>query len=453
MNRRSFLKSIGLLSASGAVQSMAINLAGMSQAVAKDNLDSDYKALVCIFLLGGNDHANTMIPIDAINFAKYKQHRGDIALNKAKILPLNPQLALDKPTQYGLHPQLKGIHDLFQQGNLGVVQNLGTLLAPISKAEYFTNQRVAPAKLFSHNDQQAIWQTSQLEGKGEGWGAKMGELTLPSDQNKLFTAINLGRRSYFLSSKHLQQYNMSVDGATAINGVKVGSKVYGSTKISDNIRNMLTRTRENIYEQEISETIKQSLQAEKQINQSFANLTDLKTKFSEDELSVQLKMVAKMIQARQQLGMKRQVFMVVLNGFDTHDDLLERHDELMKKLNAGMTSFYKATEELGVQNQVTSFTMSDFGRTFSTNGDGSDHGWGGHHFVMGGAVKGRNIYGNTPTYGVNTNDDVGRGRLIPTTSVDQYSATLAKWFGVPEAYMSRIAPNLDNFDKKYLAFI
>ncbi|MFW2176241.1 MULTISPECIES: DUF1501 domain-containing protein [unclassified Moraxella] len=455
MNRRGFLARVGAVAGMGASQSFALNLLAMNQAVASDI--PDYKALVGVFLLGGNDHANTLVPIDTTNYPIYQKHRGNIALDRASVLPLSPKQPLANGVQYGLHPNLKRLQALFNQQKLAVLQNVGTLIMPTNKQLYQTQAYNLPPKLFSHNDQQAFWQTNAQEGKGHGWGATLGQLTMSQNKSPLFTCLNTSPNGKMglLAGNQVSQFNLSEDGAITMYGFEKADNdnwLFHSNQVPKLVKQMMATPRQNVFEQQISQTFGNSLYAQATLRQAFtqANIT---TPFADTSLAKQLKSVANMIKSNSLLGNQRQVFIVTLGGFDCHDNLLTKHGELMAELDEALASFYQATVEMGLANQVTTFTMSDFGRTFANNGDGTDHGWGGHHFIMGGAVKGQMIYGQTPEYGVDTASDVGQGRLIPTTSTDQYASTLARWFGVADKDMPMVATNIHNFSQRYLDFM
>ena len=324
--------------------------------------------------------------------------------------------------------------------------------APGARAQYSGADRTnypLPPKLFSHNDQQSIWQSSSPEGSTIGWGGNLGDLALTSNGNSLFTCINVTGNAVFLSGDSALSYQVSTSGAVAINAVK--NNVYGSSAVKNAMATLLQQPRTHVLENEYNRVTTRAIGAEAQITSGLTGI-NLGTQFpTSNSLADQLKMVARLIGARGSLGTKRQVFLVSLSGFDLHDNLISQHPGLLTKVSEAMTAFYNATVELGVANQVTAFTASDFGRTLTSNGDGSDHGWGSHHLVVGGAVRGAAFYGTPPPVSVgNTSAEadqwhVGQGRLLPTTSVDQYAATLAKWFGVGDAELAGILPNLRHF--------
>ena len=459
-SRRAFLRRSGQLALAGTALPFALNLAAMGEAAAFDA--SDYKALVCVFFYGGNDYANTVVTYDDPSYNLYStirggganQTAGGIALAKSALTPtlLNPTTALAGGRQFALHPAMTGLSSLFNAGQAAVQLNVGPLVVPLTKAQYSNADRKTyplPPKLFSHNDQQSIWQSSSPEGSTIGWGGNVGDLALASNSTSLFTCINVSGNAVFLSGDSALSYQVSSSGAVPINAVK--NNVYGSVAVKAAMAQLVQQPRSHILENEYNKVTARAMGAEAVITGGLASVT-LSTPFpAGNSLADQLKTVARLIGARSSLGTKRQVFFVSIGGFDLHDNLIDNHPVLLGKVSDAMTAFYNATVELGVANKVTAFTASDFGRTLTSNGDGSDHGWGSHHFMVGGAVKGKAFYGNVPPVSVGNTpaasdqQHVGQGRLLPTTSVDQYAATLAKWFGVADSEMAGILPNLSHF--------
>lgn len=464
INRRSFVKRASSLMGMGAAMPMALNLGAMGEAAALEN--SDYKALVCVFLYGGNDHANTIIPYDNANYELYRKIRASsasesIAIKKEELVntainPLIPQTFTDNMT-FALNPKLKGLKQVFDKGHLAIQLNVGSLMAPTNLKEYNSPDRdkfPLPPKLFSHNDQQSIWQSLGSEGSTIGWGGRLGDLALSSNKNSLLTCISAGGNAVFVSGNESIQYQIGKDGATPIWGAKQ-NWLYGSNNYSDALHKIITKKSDNLVENSFVDVTKRSISLEEIVNNAIKPI-ELKTSFDSgklNELADQLKIIARMIGARNTLGLKRQVFFVALSGFDNHDKLMLDHPVLMEKLNDAMKSFYDATVELGVENNVTTFTASDFGRTLSSNGNGSDHGWGSHQFIMGGAVKGGRFYGIAPHISIKTDDQVGQGRLLPSTSIYEFASTLATWFGVSASEMPNILPNITRFSNKNIGFM
>ena len=460
--RRAFLRRTGQLAMTGTALPFALNLAAIGEAAAFDA--TDYKALVCVFMYGGNDYANTVVTYDDDSHNKYSAIRtpvaaGGIALDKAALAPtlLTPAVApvdiMGRSRQYALHPSMTGLAGLFNAGHAAVQLNVGPLVVPLTRDQYKSTNRTLyplPPQLFSHNDQQSIWQSSSPEGSKVGWGGNIGDLALSSNTNSLFTCMSVTGNAVFLSGDTALQYQVSTNGAIKIRPA-TDTTVYGSSAVKTAINALIQQPRAQKLENEYNVVTKRAMAAETSITTALAG-SSLNTVFPTDSFAQQLKMVARLINGRVSLGTKRQVFMVSLGGFDLHDNLIAQQPALLGRVSAAMTAFYNATVEMGVADKVTAFTASDFGRTLASNGDGSDHGWGSHHLVVGGAVKGAAFYGTPPPVSVgNTTaaDDqwhVGQGRLLPSTSVDQYAATLAKWFGVnTDAELDNILPNLPHF--------
>ncbi|MFN3375220.1 MAG: DUF1501 domain-containing protein [Burkholderiaceae bacterium] len=458
--RRAFLRRSAQLGLAGTALPFALNLAAIGEAAAFNA--TDYRALVCVFLYGGNDYANTVITYDDASYNRYASIRGGgggqtaggIALAKSDLVGtlLNPTTALPDGRQYALHPSMPGMANLFNTGKAAVLLNVGPLVVPLTRAQYNSADRVRyplPPKLFSHNDQQSIWQSSSPEGSTVGWGGNLGDLALSSNTNALFTCMSVTGNAVFLSGDSALSYQVSTRGAVAINGVK--NNVYGSAGVRSALTTLIQQPSAHLLEHEYTRVTSRAVTAESQITAALATSNPTTVFPTNNGLADQLKMVARLIGARNALGAKRQVFLVSMGGFDLHDNLIAQQPGLLQRLSEAVTAFYNATVELGVADKVTTFTASDFGRTLSSNGDGSDHGWGSHHFMVGGAVKGKAFYGSAPPVSVTNTaapEDqwhVGQGRLLPSTSVDQYAATLATWFGVAPSELNGILPNLRNF--------
>ena len=462
--RRAFLKRSGQLALTGTALPLALNLAAMGEAAAFDA--TDYKALVCVFLYGGNDYANTVVTYDDPSYNLYSSIRGGgagqtaggIALAKADLAAtlLTPTTAPIDVTgatrQYALHPAMSGLTRLFNAGHAAVQLNVGPLVLPLTRAQYSGTNRTLyplPPQLFSHNDQQSIWQSSSPEGSTVGWGGNIGDLALSGNSNATFTCMSVTGNAVFLSGDAALQYQVSTSGAIRITPATAAT-VYGSSAVSAAMSSLIQQTRSHKLENEYNRVTRRAISAETTVTAALA-LPVPTTAFGADGLAQQLRMVARLIKGQSVLGAKRQVFLVSMGGFDLHDNLIAQQPTLLGQVSAAMTAFYDATVEMGVAGKVTAFTASDFGRTLASNGDGSDHGWGSHHLVVGGAVKGKAFYGSAPPVSVSSTaapEDqwhVGQGRLLPSTSVDQYAATLAKWFGVADSELFGILPNIGHF--------
>jgi uncharacterized protein (DUF1501 family) len=462
IRRREFLKRSAQMGAMGAAAPFAFNMSCISDAAAFTG-GGDYKAIVCLFLLGGNDHDDTLIPYDDTNYNLYSAIRGGgagqaaggtarakAALTATVLNPIVPQ-TLTNNMQYALHPAMTRMKSRWDEGRLATLLNVGTLIRPTTRAEYDNSDRVKyplPDGLFSHNDQQSVWQSSSPEGANSGWGGRLADIALSSNTNSIFTAISATGNSVFLTGKSAVAYQVSGSGAIKLRG---GNTDVGGSKVAyDMMREIMTQPdpSAHIFEGEYNRVVKRSVDAESVYSPAF-NAAKLNTPFAQNNntsgIAAQLRAIARTIAARKSLGVNRQVFFVTMGGYDLHDNLIAGHDKLLGELDFAMDAFYKATEEMGISDKVTLFTGSDFGRSLSSNGDGSDHGWGGHHFILGGGVKGGRHYGIAPAISDKDQDQVGRGRLLPTTSVDQYGATLSSWLGAAPTEMSAIFPNIGNF--------
>lgn len=475
LSRRAFLRRSGQLALTGTALPFALNLAAMGEAAAQAAPAEDYKALVCIFLYGGNDYANTVVPYDTASYNAYSAIRvpvasGGIALAQTDLAAtlLSPTAALPNGRQYALHPSMTALANLFNTtGNAAVQLNVGPLIVPLTRAQYNMNSKSypIPPKLFSHNDQQSTWQSSSPEGSTIGWGGNIGDVSLNQNTNSLFTCISVSGNAVFLSGDTALQYQVSTGGAVQINSLS--SNVFGSSTVKSAMATLAQQARTHTMENEYNRVTKRSVDAQGTVKSAIGSagptaLTSLNT-----GLASQLAMVARLIGGRATLGAKRQVYFVSFGGFDLHSGLIGNHPALLKQLSDAMAAFYQVTATMGLANNVTTFTASDFGRTLASNGDGADHGWGNHHFIAGGAVNGKQIYGTPQSVSISNDSKnagtaafpydpnspwincydghVGQGRLIPTTSVDQYGGTLAKWFGVSASDLPGILPNLKNF--------
>ncbi len=458
--RRAFLRRAGRLAFAGAATPFGLNLAAFGDAAAFTG--SGYRALVCVFLYGGNDYANTVVTYDTPSWSAYRNIRAagpgpaGLAIDQAALAPtlLAPATPLAGGRQYALHPSMTALAGLFNSGRAAVLFNCGPLIRPTTKTEFFSPDRVRyplPPQLMSHNDQQSVWQAQGAEGSTVGWGGNLGDLAQSNNGNALFTCISATGNAVFLSGDTAQQYQVSTEGAVQVRAVREGVLGLFSPASARLLDELMTESRSHVLENEYNRVARRSIDAEAQLTAALSGVT-MNTAFPADNpLADQLKIVARLIGARDTLGNKRQVFMVSLGGFDLHDNLVATQPVLLKKVSDAMKAFHDATVELGVADQVTAFTASDFGRTLTSNGDGADHGWGGHHLVVGGAVRGKAFYGVAPPVSVGNTSaaadqwHIGQGRLIPSTAVDQYAATLARWFGVADSELAGILPNLQNF--------
>jgi uncharacterized protein (DUF1501 family) len=405
-------------------------------------LAADYKALVCLFLYGGNDANNVIVPHDTTGYASYAAARGALAIPQTSLLPLTLQNGDGR--DFGFHPNLVELQSLFSQGKLGVVANVGTLVAPITRAQYLAGGAAVPPQLFSHADQSVQWQTSVPDQISRtGWGGRLGDVVHSLNGNsQISLCISIAGTNTFEVGNTVIPYTVSQNGSIGLAGFDGSANANVRFQA---FKDLLALPHNNLFEKAFSDTVSRSIAANELLTSALAGVPALQTVFPNTSLASQLKMVAKLIAARTNLSMQRQIFFCSVSGYDTHGDQLTGQANLLTELSQALGAFYAATTELGVAQNVTTFTASDFGRTYPTNGTGSDHGWGSHQLVLGGAVHGGRLFGTFPTLAVNGPDDTGQGRWIPTTSVDELSATLATWFGVSASDLPTVLPNIGRF--------
>ncbi|WP_137940269.1 DUF1501 domain-containing protein [Chitinivorax sp. B] len=454
-SRREFLRQLGAFSMLGAAAPFALNLSAMGNAAAASA--DEYRALVCLFMFGGNDHNNTVIPFDTASYQAYSNARSTLALPQNTL----QQLAASNITdgrQFAVPAELAPLKNLFDQGKAAVIANVGTLLTPIADAaEYRSGKVLVPPKLFSHNDQQAVWQALSPEGARIGWGGRMGDLLMSQNNAAQFTAVSAASNAVFLAGLRVKQYQIGTNGPVGINNL--AGTLFGNMQGGAALRSLITQQGNQLLQDEHGKVTQRSIDAFISLDAALRGLpaTDarvaLSTAAANNRLAQQLQIVARMIGVNQAIGVKRQVFFVSIGGFDTHDNQLATQAGLHTSMAQAIDYFYNATVQLGLSQQVTLFTASDFGRTLTSNGDGSDHGWGSHHFVVGGAVKGKQIVGNMPVSQLGTAEDVGSGRLLPRIAVDQYAATLGRWLGVADSDLSTVLPNIGRFATSNLGFL
>ena len=463
MKRRDFLSRAILAGLGGAgLYSARGNLRLLESAARAygPNAFSDYKALVCVFLFGGNDGLNMVVPRSATHYQRYAQARATLAVPQARLLALTPQAggAASDGADYGLQASTQGddtigmggLQGLFNNGRAAILGNVGTLVRPVTKAQYQAGGADVPPQLFSHNDQQSYWQVSRAnDGSGLGWGGRIADLLHDANPGAFIPmSISLNFESILQRGQGGSQYVIGSDGPRRFSYFEWD----GDTRQAV-LELARQGTQSHVFERSYADAFRRARENAEAVYTALETSAPLATAFPDNDLAHQLKMVARLIKVRSVLGLKRQVYFVSMGGFDHHDRLLAEQPALLSQLSQAMTAFYQSTVELGVANNVTAFTASDFGRTLSSNGDGSDHGWGSHHFAVGGAVRGGRFVGTMPTLQNEGPDDAGWGQIIPTTSVDQYGATLARWFGIGDSELDLIFPNLRNFPARDLGFM
>jgi uncharacterized protein (DUF1501 family) len=448
-SRRDFMR---LACCSAATASIVAGLSkfGLVSALAQGT--TDYKALVCIFLFGGNDANNMFVPIDSAGYANYQTIRANLALPQASLLPLQ----VGGKANFGLHPNMPELQGLFNnQKTLAVLNNVGTLVQPTTRANYKSFQNL-PQNLFSHSDQQNQWQTTQLAGlPNAGWAGKMADkINSTFNTAAQFPPIlSVAGNTIFCTGDVTRPFTMSPGSTPGLQGFD--SSAAGQARFLA-VQQLLTLDSGISLVQAASTVTGLSVAQGVLLSAALKNIPAIQTPFpANNGLASQLKQVAQVIAARSALGIHRQIFFCSLGGFDTHSDQLLAQQGLLTQLSQAMAAFYASTQELGVASNVTTFSLSEFSRTFEPGSNaGTDHAWGGHQVILGGAVKGNALYGTFPTLALSGPDDTGsNGRWIPSTSVDQYAATLASWFGVAASDLPSIFPNLANFPTSNLGFL
>lgn len=471
ISRRHLLAGLGT---AGFASSMGgLTSLGLNRAWAADT--SGYKAIICIFLKGGMDGADTIIPYDQTSynqlqglrsglFGSYNAGSSASSRNRANLLQLNPDNAASfGGRQFAMPPELAPLHTMFESGDLAVVGNVGPLIEPTTRAQLDADTAILPKRLFSHNDQQSTWMSFDPEGSRLGWGGQFMDRVVASapNQNRTFSAVATSANDVFLAGNDVSQF-------TVTRGDAPSPELYdnrnllgfsdGDDAARDKIRAFLEKRdfgSRNIFEQDSAIALAAAVENSEQYAEARANATPFSTSFSSDSsVSRQMAAVAETIKIRQFLNVSRQMYYVTMGGYDTHSSQSTQMGNLHTSLANAISTFRDAMIEIGEWNNVLVFTASDFGRTLIDNGNGTDHGWGGHHIVAGGSVRGKNIYGDIPTPELNNGlYTKSRGRLIPTTSVEQYAATMGSWFGLNSSELNSALPNLSNFNTADLGFM
>ncbi len=405
----------------------------------------DYRALVCLFLAGGNDSFNMLVPRGAAEHAEYAAIRGDLALPAESLLPIAP--ATGDGREYGVHPGMPEVQQLFDAGELAFLANVGSLVEPTTKPDILSGVAQLPLGLYSHSDQIMHWQTSIPDQRtGVGWAGRTADLLRTSnDDSTVSMNISLAGTNVFQSGTQVVPYAIQPTG----NG-SVGITASGATDPFNQLRtaainSLLDQQYQNLFMDTFARTKRAAIDAHLLFSGAVGGVPPLTTTFSNNPVSQSFQMVARTIAARQTLGVRRQTFFILFGGWDHHDEVLNAQAAMLPVVSKGLSEFHSALTELSVLNDVVTFTASDFARTLTSNGQGSDHAWGGNHMVMGGPVVGGDIYGTYPQLFADNDLDTGRGRLIPTTSCDEYFAELALWLGVAPSDLATVLPNVGRF--------
>ena len=451
MNRRDFLRTSG--AAAAAASFAATPGLAWSQGVGTTAPFPDYKALVCVFLFGGNDSYNMVVPNTAAEYNAYAASRQNLAIAQQDLLPINP-VSQAGANPFGFHPSMPGMQGLFETGKAAVVANVGPLVEPTTRDQFFNQSVTLPSQLFSHNDQQDQWHALKGAGTSKtGWAGRIADLIRTSvATQQMATNASLFGTSLWQSADESIAYVMGQTGPLAFTGFSDDPN-----DITYDQKRAFLRIVEaqygSIYERAFAEIQQRAIAAADSVSAAIDSAPVLNTAFPNSQLGRQLETVARLIGSRDQLQMQRQIFFVATGGFDSHDDQNQNQPDLLGGISEAITAFYDATVELSIADAVTTFTQSDFGRTLTSNGDGTDHAWGGNQLVVGDSVAGQEFYGTYPLLQIGGPDDVGGGRMIPTTSADQFAATLARWFGVPDIDLDIVAPHIGNFAQRDLGFM
>lgn len=443
LRRRRFLQhtcAAGL--GSTALFSTLAQLAATAQAASPAD---DYRALVCLMLFGGNDSFNMIVPTDESSYRDYAQIRSNQALAREALLPIQPMNTAGRP--FGLHPGMPEVKALFDGGQLAVVANVGTLVEPVSSRQDLGRGAREPLGLFSHSDQQNQWQTSVPDQRlGLGWGGRIADLlgALNTDPS-ISMNISMAGTNVFQTGRTSVEYSIDPEvgipqGIDPVDDDPFWQRLQGIT-----IDSLMAQEYQHLLRRTLGQATTRALDGQERFAAALSAQAEPQTEFSDNPVSQSFRSIARIIGARQALGARRQIFFVGFGGWDHHDELLNNHARMLPVVSRALGEFQASLGELGMSDQVTTFTASEFARTLTSNGNGTDHGWGGNQLVVGGAVDGGRIVGQFPDLYADNPLDVGRGRLIPTLSVDALFAELALWFGVPASDLDRVLPNIARF--------
>lgn len=466
--RREFFKRASAFSLLGAGGTLGLQLASIAS-VADAAPTEDYKALVCFNMLGGNDHLDTVYPYDPDNFTSLQRARSAIMRERSTLLPITT-----KTSQGGklaaFHPNLIQLRSLYNSGRVAVISNIGPMQSVLSKANIIAGSPLPPG-VGSHNDGNAMWHALNPDGAIYGWGGLMADALIGLNPNAAYSSVSAGIYNPFGSGKLVQQYSVSPDStALPLEGLGPPNNFYGprrstyfeSPNFGRDLERWITPTSANLMEQHYVSQVRRVIAGSEVLTQAFSaqkNFPLFNTgqadwvAYRNNRVGYELRAVAQLIAQRNQLGVKRQVFFVDHFAYDNHGGMIVDHGNRMKELDAAIGYFQNVIDAMGLANNVTLFTTSEFGRAIIPGGDGTGHGWGGLQFVIGGAVKGGDIFGQLPTTDPNGSDFLPSGAMVPKHSVEQMVATLGRWFGVSETDLKMILPNWNRFSPAYLDFM
>lgn len=439
-SRRQFLQSVVATGLGAAAWTPWLQMQAMAQS-ASTGSTGDYKALVCLFLFGGNDGNNLLLPYDASEYALYSRARSNLALDRNAVLPIAPLNTGGHP--YALHPAMHQIKSLFDTGQAAVLANVGPLVVPTTKAQFEARSVPLPPHLFSHSDQQNAWQTDNIGVSVRGgWGGRMVErLVDQATVNRSYSCVSVsGSALWGMGDGTLVPYRVPPSGRFGLSFYTPG----GTDPLSVALAGLMSENRSDVFESAWLQSLRRAMDNQ-QVLANALSANTLRTTFPGSDLGGQLAMIARLIHARDALGLKRQCFFCSIGGFDTHgEDQLTVQQDKFSEIDAAVAAFHAEMQQASLGPQVTLFTASDFGRTLVSNSRGSDHGWGNHHLVLGGAVRGQRLYGRFPNHTVDGPDDIGNGNWIPALALDELGADLARWFGA-ESSISQVFPQAGNF--------
>lgn len=448
-NRRDFCKGLVRSSVLGASVYGSMGSMSIANAFTRQQSFDDYKALVCVFLAGGSDSFNMLTPRSTDEYDIYRAGRPTLAVEQADLLAITPNTS--DGAEYGVNPAMPEVQSLFESGQLGFIANVGALVQPVTRTQFFDNSAVLPPQLFSHSDQQDFWKSLQFAGSQQtGWAGRVSDLIMDTGA-QLPLNISLSGTDLWQRGENSSAYGISSQGVSRLFAIDDGNP--DNDRRTQVFNALLNEAHDNAFSRGFAGVQQRAMNLAGIVETGLNDAPTLTTTFAADPLGQSLQMVSRLISARDTFANQRQIFFVIMGGFDTHGLQAIEQPQLLASLSQNINAFNDAMVELGIEDEVTTFTQSEFGRTLSSNGDGTDHGWGGHQLVMGGAVNGKDIYGTMPDLTLNGPDDTVGGRIIPTTAVDQYGSTLFKWFGLSENELSMVFPNVSQFAGNDLGFM